>query len=176
MHRQLRHCGKKFPVQTVYSIRNYEQFSQLFLFVGGPCPHCQKTLIAHAGYDIWGHPVLFRAEGSPVFPADSSASPPGETGSRFEMAGKKTMQKYWKLIENGHAQKVEKLPKHYRHQKGGPAGVSQYSLYAARQQSQSYVLRLIKLVCRNMNAHSQVILRKNRSANCRYSDVGKAAP
>jgi hypothetical protein len=138
MRRNLTHCGKKIPTLAVYSVRDFEPFSQLFLFAGGPCPQCGKIPIGHAGYDLWGHPMAFLANGAPIPSEEKSSSPP------IAMARKKASQRYLRLIENGTAQKLDSLPTTARPQRGGPAGVSEFSLRAAKAHQRTYVLKLTR--------------------------------
>lgn len=164
--RFLVHCGKKIKITAIYSISNFEHYSQLFLFLGDDCPHCNKKVMGQAGLDIWGKPMLYQADGTAILPSDEkqmkgiNISPRDVNntedsteivGKQFGMTNKKLTAKYLQLIQNGDARQIEKSPTQYTHRKAGMVGMSEYSSRTASRQGIAYTLHLENLLQRYSN-------------------------
>ncbi len=143
MRPQLLHCGRKLPVQSTYRILTHDYFSQLFLFLAKPCPHCQKSVVGIAGYDVWERPVYFDNAGNILYP--DNAMTETTTGQVFATLNKKLTNRYLDLITNGQAQALPSLPVLNASTRGGMAGLSEFTIKAARRNSQNYILGIERI-------------------------------
>lgn len=144
MRQHLLHCGRKIPVEAIYALRHVDCFSQLFLLVGGLCPHCHKLTMGQSGFDVWGEPVYFTPDGTPVLSHERTESPTEAVLSRIGMVSKKKHKAYQAFIADGFAQKINILPGKLAaaSSRPGSVGLSEYSRRAAGRSGMDYVLSL----------------------------------
>jgi hypothetical protein len=143
MRKILLHCGLKLAVEKIYRVLNFQAYSQMFLLMAF-CPHCLKSVLGCAGYDVWDRPVYYLPSGDIWGEAKNSLEAPLPL-RRIMQPSKRESARYLQLIADGQAQPVQRVATtetSARSTRGGMVGLSEYSRRAAAFAGRDYILRL----------------------------------